>query len=59
METILTGLIFVLAISMILSEIYKISFERKPESKDERGVLILLKVKNVSYYILLGELYLE
>lgn len=54
MESLLAITITLLALGMILSEFYKIAFERKPESKDERGTLILLKIKNVSYYTLIG-----
>ncbi|WP_096437806.1 hypothetical protein [Alteribacter populi] len=52
METILSVSVTVLALLVIASEMYKISFERKIEAKDERGQLLLLRVKNSSYYIL-------
>lgn len=42
-------LYFVLFILVLLAEGYKAKFERTMESKDERGQLILLKVKSMSY----------
>jgi len=44
-----------LAIIVIASEGYKAKFEKSEESKDERGQLILLKVKSMSYnYLTIG-----
>lgn len=58
MQLILSITIAVLAILMVVSEIYKVFVESKPELKDERGIMIQLKVKNVSYYILIGGIIL-
>jgi len=38
-----------LVIIVLLSEGYKAKFEKSMEAKDERGQLILLKVKSMSY----------
>lgn len=45
-------LIYVLVGLMILSEIYKIFVEKTKELDDERGVIVLLKTKGLSYNIL-------
>src|SRR5690625_6243779 len=45
----------ILAIVVVLSEAYKAKFEKSMEAKDERGQLILLKVKSMSYnYLTVG-----
>ena len=41
-----------LVCAVIIGEFYKIRFESSMESKDERGILILLKQKTLSYHIL-------
>ncbi|MBD7946405.1 hypothetical protein H9650_20115 [Psychrobacillus sp. Sa2BUA9] len=45
-------LIFVLVVLMIFSEIYKLLIEKSKELNDERGTMILLKTKNLSYSIM-------
>lgn len=45
-------LIFVLVGLMILSEIYKFSIEKSRELNDERGTMILLKTKSLSYALM-------
>jgi hypothetical protein len=44
--------IFVLAILMVLSEAYKLLIEKSGELNDERGTMILLKTKSLSYSIM-------
>lgn len=44
--------ILLLVVAVIISEFYKIRFESSQEAKDERGILILLKQKTLSYHIL-------
>ena len=44
--------ILLLVLAVIISEFYKIRFESSFEAKDERGILILLKQKTLSYHIL-------
>lgn len=44
--------IILLVIAVIIGEFYKIRFESSKEAKDERGILILLKQKTLSYHIL-------
>lgn len=44
--------IILLVIAVIVGEFYKIRFESSKEAKDERGILILLKQKTLSYHIL-------
>lgn len=44
-----------LVITVLVSETYKARFEKSTESKDERGQLILLRVKSMSYnYLTVG-----
>ena len=52
MLTFITGLILALVVLVILSEIYKMSFERSKESKDERGQILIFKIKSFSYTLL-------
>lgn len=52
MLTFITALILGLVVLVILSEIYKMSFERSMESKDERGQLLVFKIKSFSYSLL-------
>ena len=52
MLTFITGLILALVVLVILSELYKMSFERSKESKDERGQLLIFKIKSFSYSLL-------
>jgi hypothetical protein len=44
--------IFVLAILMVLYEAYKLLIEKSGELNDERGTMILLKTKSLSYSIM-------
>ena len=44
--------ILLIVVAVWLSEAYKIRFECSKEAKDERGMLILLKQKTLSYHIL-------
>jgi len=44
-----------LVIAVLVAEAYKAKFEKSGESKDERGQLILLRVKSMSYnYLTVG-----
>ncbi|MEC1177352.1 hypothetical protein P9B03_02550 [Metasolibacillus meyeri] len=52
MLTLITGSIIGLVVLVIISEIYKMSFERSKESKDERGQILLFKIKSFSYSLL-------
>ena len=52
MLTFITGLILGLVVLVIVSEVYKMSFERSKESKDERGQLLVFKIKSFSYALL-------
>lgn len=52
MFTLITSLVFGLIILVVLSELYKMNFERSKESKDERGQLLILKIKSFSYGLL-------
>lgn len=52
MLTFITGLILALVVLVILSELYKMSFERSKESKDERGQILIFKIKSFSYSLL-------
>ena len=54
MLTFITGLILALVVLVILSELYKMSFERSKESKDERGQILIFKIKSFSYSLLTG-----
>ncbi|WP_404293237.1 hypothetical protein LG276_01440 [Cytobacillus kochii] len=58
MITLTTSLIISLAILVIVSEVYKAKFESKKESMDERGELLLFKIKSLSYSILSGGILL-
>ncbi|MGM0941293.1 MAG: hypothetical protein ACQEWU_10070 [Bacillota bacterium] len=58
MITLTTTLFIVLALLVIVSEIYKANFERKKESMDERGELLIFKIKSFSYSILTGGILL-
>lgn len=58
MITLTTSLIIGLAILVIVSEVYKAKFESKKESMDERGELLLFKIKSLSYSILSGGYFL-
>lgn len=52
MLTVITGLIVGLVVLVIISELYKMSFERSKESKDERGKMLIFKIKSFSYSLL-------
>lgn len=52
MLTFITSLIVGLVVLVIISEIYKMSFERSKESKDERGQMLAFKIKSFSYALL-------
>ncbi|KOO42709.1 hypothetical protein AMD01_16310 [Priestia koreensis] len=47
-----TGGFLTLTLLVIISELYKMTFERNMESKDERGQLFILKIKSLSYRVL-------
>lgn len=57
MGSILTIIVFLLVIGVFVSEIYKIVFERRMESKDERGQLLIFKTKSFSYAVLTGGIF--
>ena len=44
--------ILIAAFAVVACEMYKVYFESSNEAKDERGMLILLKQKSLSYHIL-------
>lgn len=44
--------IFVLAVLVIIAEFYKSTVERKMESQDERGQMLIFKIKSFSYSVL-------
>ncbi|WP_342504688.1 hypothetical protein [Sporosarcina sp. FSL K6-2383] len=58
MESVITGLILLLVLLVFISEIYKIRFERKNESQDERGQFLIFKVKSLSYTILSAGIFI-
>ncbi|MCM3005548.1 hypothetical protein [Priestia koreensis] len=47
-----TGGFLTLTLLVIIAELYKLTFERNMESKDERGQLFILKIKSLSYRVL-------
>ncbi len=47
-----TGGFLTLTLLVIIAELYKMTFERNMESKDERGQLFILKIKSLSYRVL-------
>ncbi|MEK5743594.1 hypothetical protein EGK58_007135 [Acinetobacter variabilis] len=49
---VLMASILSIVVAVICCEIYKIRFECSQEAKDERGTMILLKQKSLSYNIL-------
>ncbi|WP_346817994.1 hypothetical protein [Bacillus paramobilis] len=52
MANIATILICVLVVLVFIAEIYKITFERRMESQDERGQMFIFKIKSLSYTVL-------
>ena len=52
MANIFTSIILTLVVMVIISEFYKMKFERNKESQDERGQLIIFKIKSFSYTLL-------
>lgn len=58
MESVITGLILLLVLLVFISEFYKMRFERKSESQDERGQLLIFKVKSLSYTILSAGIFI-
>ncbi|PEB21800.1 hypothetical protein COO05_25645 [Bacillus toyonensis] len=44
--------ICVLVVLVFIAEIYKIIFERRMESQDERGQMFIFKIKSLSYTVL-------
>ncbi|WP_286923019.1 MULTISPECIES: hypothetical protein [Lysinibacillus] len=44
--------ICILAVLVIIAEFYKSTFERKMESQDERGQMLIFKIKSFSYSVL-------
>ncbi|GED18053.1 hypothetical protein AM501_30845 [Aneurinibacillus migulanus] len=52
MVNITTIVICVLVVLVFIAEIYKITFERRMESQDERGQMFILKIKSLSYTVL-------
>lgn len=52
MGNIAVTLVLVLVVLVFIAEFYKGSFERQMESKDERGQILIFKVKSLSYKIL-------
>lgn len=44
--------ICVLAVLVIIAEFYKSTFERRIESRDERGQMLIFKIKSFSYSVL-------
>ena len=57
-ENIFTIGVFVLVLGVFVSEIYKIIFERQMESKDERGQMLVYKIKSFSYAVLTGGIFI-
>ncbi|SHH35059.1 MULTISPECIES: hypothetical protein [Virgibacillus] len=53
-----TTLVMIFLVIIIVSELYKSNFEKSVESRDERGRLILLRVKSLSYNFLTGGIFL-
>ncbi|PEO98023.1 hypothetical protein CN577_30850 [Bacillus toyonensis] len=47
-----TIVICVLVVLVFIAEIYKITFERRMESQDERGQMFIFKIKSLSYTVL-------
>lgn len=58
MVSVITGLILILVLLVFISEAYKIKFERKSESQDERGQLLVFKVKSLSYTVLSAGIFI-
>ncbi|HDX9709918.1 TPA: hypothetical protein ROY21_001780 [Bacillus cereus] len=52
MVNIATIVICVLVVLVFIAEIYKITFERRMESQDERGKMFIFKIKSLSYTVL-------
>ncbi|PFL44220.1 hypothetical protein [Bacillus cereus] len=52
MVNIATIVICVLVVLVFIAEIYKITFERRIESQDERGQMFIFKIKSLSYTVL-------
>ncbi|MCA1048063.1 MULTISPECIES: hypothetical protein [Bacillus cereus group] len=52
MVNIATIVICVLVVLVFIAEIYKIIFERRMESQDERGQMFIFKIKSLSYTVL-------
>ena len=52
MVNIATIVICVLVVLVFIAEIYKITFERRMESQDERGQMFIFKIKSLSYSVL-------
>ncbi|UFI00583.1 hypothetical protein [Bacillus toyonensis] len=52
MVNIATIVICVLVVLVFIAEIYKITFERRMESRDERGQMFIFKIKSLSYTVL-------
>ncbi|HEB4950581.1 hypothetical protein AAHB59_21725 [Bacillus cereus] len=52
MVNIATIVICVLVVLVFIAEIYKITFERRMESQDERGQMFIFKIKSLSYTVL-------
>ncbi|EJV56772.1 MULTISPECIES: hypothetical protein [Bacillus cereus group] len=52
MVNISTIVICVLVVLVFIAEIYKITFERRMESQDERGQMFIFKIKSLSYTVL-------
>ncbi|MCM3006825.1 hypothetical protein [Priestia koreensis] len=49
-----TGIFLGIVLLVVVAELYKMTFERNMESKDERGQLFIFKVKSLSYSVLTG-----
>ncbi|PFQ71631.1 hypothetical protein COK15_30575 [Bacillus cereus] len=52
MVNIATIVICVLVVLVFIAEIYKITFERRMESQDERGQMFIFKIESLSYTVL-------
>ncbi|HDR7949881.1 TPA: hypothetical protein QCY38_003564 [Bacillus toyonensis] len=52
MVNIATLVICVLVVLVFIAEFYKITFERRMESQDERGQIFIFKIKSLSYSVL-------
>ncbi|HHY2675863.1 hypothetical protein [Bacillus toyonensis] len=52
MVNIATIVICVLVVLVFIAEFYKITFERRMESQDERGQMFIFKIKSLSYSVL-------